>query len=498
MVGLVSFQIYWINSVIKLSNERFVKDVHDSMNMVINHLERQEALFFTNKKFGNIKSKISEIHKDSLGHIQFNYTIIDSLANNENAQIYVKAGGSDSVSVHKIIGRNYRTEKISRANENADVDAFFWRDKSRRIESKTMLVTGILEEMLTDHRTFRKKLSITSVDSMLHQALNHHGVRLKFQFGVFSPINDSLIFTNTDNTESLTSSDLRASLFPNDIFGDANYLLIHFPEKNTYLFKRIWTSLASSFFLLVIIMGCFAYALFIILKQKKLSEMKNDFINNMTHELKTPMATVSLAAEALGEEEVKNSRPTYDKYLNIIKEENQKLVEQVERVLNIASFEREDFNLNKENLSIHNLIEQSITDFQVQIEQTNGIVVKKLNAANDLVYGDKELLAALIKNLIENSFKFSPDRPEISIETNSKIGGIEIRITDKGIGMAKEIQRKIFDKFYRVSSGNIHNVKGHGLGLSYVKKIMEIHQGIIYVESEKGIGSTFTLKLPLI
>jgi len=375
LIGLVSFQIYWINSVIKLSNERFVKDVHDSMNMVIHRLERQEALFFTNKRFGKIRSQISRVHQDSLGFIELNFSIIDSLEGIHNEQIYVEEGGSDSLFIHRVAGRNYKTAKISKGKEKADVNSFIWQDKSRKIESKTMLVTGILEDMLTDHQTFRKGLSLASVDSMLHKALIHHGIGLKFQFGVFSPLNDSLIFTNTENIEKLSSSDLRASLFPNDIFGDANYLRIHFPDKNTYLFKRIWTSLASSFFLLVIIMGCFVYALLIILKQKKLSEMKNDFINNMTHELKTPMATVSLAAQALGEEEVRNSRTTYDKYLNIIKEENNKLVEQVERVLDIASFERKDFHLNKENLSVHNIIEKVISDFQVQIEQTNGSVL---------------------------------------------------------------------------------------------------------------------------
>jgi two-component system phosphate regulon sensor histidine kinase PhoR len=253
----------------------------------------------------------------------------------------------------------------------------------------------------------------------------------------------------------------------------------------------------SSGVLVLIIVLCFGYSIRIIIQQKKLSSMKNDFINNMTHEFKTPIATVSLATEALQDKDVSQSDDMRIRYIKMIQDENRRLGTQVERVLQIAAIEKQDLNLNLEQLNIHELIQSLIENMKIQIESRGGRITAILSAAICEVKGDETHVTNCIMNLLDNANKYSAESPNIIVRTESHQNQLSITVQDHGIGMSKETQKHVFEKFYRLPTGNRHDVKGFGLGLSYVKSMIEAHSGTVGVESTIGKGSKFTINLPL-
>jgi two-component system phosphate regulon sensor histidine kinase PhoR len=255
--------------------------------------------------------------------------------------------------------------------------------------------------------------------------------------------------------------------------------------------------LTGSAILVLVIIFSFYYTVSTILKQKKLSDVKNDFINNMTHELKTPISTVSLASEMLSDSSIEKSKERSDHYIRIIKEENQRLGLLVENILQTAVLDKGQFKLRMQEVDLHEIIDRAISNIRLQVEKREGEIHLEKNAKDNILNADRVHLTNIIYNLVDNALKYSEHKPNIKIATENINGGIQISISDNGIGISKENQKKIFDTFYRVPTGNIHNVKGFGLGLSYVKAAVEKHQGTVRVESEIGKGSTFKIFIPL-
>jgi two-component system, OmpR family, phosphate regulon sensor histidine kinase PhoR len=242
--------------------------------------------------------------------------------------------------------------------------------------------------------------------------------------------------------------------------------------------------------------GIFYTSMNTIMKQKKLAVIKNDFINNMTHEFKTPISTISLAVQVLKDDAIKKDENRLNRYIGIIQDENRRLGTQVEKVLQMALLDRGEVKLKLGMVNIHETIEQVLNNISVQIEQKDGIVNLELDADNPEIEVDEVHLTNIIYNLIDNANKYSPEKPEITIRTENVDNGLKISVLDKGIGMSKEQLSRIFEKFYRVPTGNLHDVKGFGLGLSYVKKMVESHNGSINVESKLGEGTVFEVVLP--
>jgi len=253
----------------------------------------------------------------------------------------------------------------------------------------------------------------------------------------------------------------------------------------------------SAIFFTLMIIAAFYVTVNALLRQKKLSEIKNDFINNMTHEFKTPLATISLAVDALRNEKVVQDREKSGYFTSIIKEENRRMNKQVETILQASLLDRQDQQLNLRTLHVHQVIQEAMENFQLQLDGNGGSAELQLNARTDLIEADEVHFMNLITNLIDNAVKYSKENLLIKIATHSTNKSLVIRIEDNGIGMSKETQRRIFEKFYRAHTGNLHNVKGFGLGLSYVKTIVEAQRGKIKVDSTIGKGTTFTLEFPL-
>ncbi len=252
--------------------------------------------------------------------------------------------------------------------------------------------------------------------------------------------------------------------------------------------------------LIIVIMACFYMAVSTILHQKKLSDIKNDFINNMTHEFKTPISTIALAAEMAQENSVSAgsaASPRMTRYLGIIREENKRLGTHVEKVLQMALLDKGHVKLKRSDANIHDLIEKVLNSQSVQIEQKEGEIDLEFEAINEIVSCDELHISNVLNNLIDNAIKYSPEKLHLKVRTENENNGISIAITDHGLGMSKEQIQRIFDTFYRVPTGNVHDVKGFGLGLSYVKKMVEAHEGTVNVQSKPGHGSTFIIWLPI-
>ena len=272
---------------------------------------------------------------------------------------------------------------------------------------------------------------------------------------------------------------------------------MQFPDENSFVFSGIKNMLLLSIIFSLIMIIVFYVTLKTILKQKKLGEIKNDFINNMTHELKTPIATISLAIDAINNPQIKHNEEKFNQYTSILKEENQKLNNHVERVLQIALLDKSELQLHKSTCNLIELINSSINNHQLQIRSKQAQVVFNHPQTAVFFNGDEFHLLNVFNNLLDNALKYSSDKCSINISITVKSQSIEIVFKDNGIGIDSHLHQKVFDKFFRVQGGNLHDVKGFGLGLSYVKSIVESHRGVIELQSEKNKGSEFIIKLPL-
>lgn len=361
-------------------------------------------------------------------------------------------------------------------------------EKSR---NKANLVKDVLSDFMQGDRDIYERVNQQMLDTLLKQDLANRGIYLPYESGVKS--NGEMIFASfgLDNRPELSNLAYKVKLFPNDAVQQQQFLYVYFPKKENFIMGNMWSVFGSSILLILMIGGIFYSSINTMMKQKNLSLIKNDFINNMTHEFKTPISTISLAVEVMKDSQLKTN-PT--KYLNIIRDENIRLGSQVEKVLQMALLDKGEVKLTHTEVNIHEIIEQVSQNLGVQIEQKEGILDLHLNADNPDFDADEVHMTNIIYNLLDNANKYSKGKPEINIATANIENGIQISIRDKGIGMSKDQLTKIFDKFYRVSTGNVHDVKGFGLGLSYVKKMVDLHNGKMVVTSSLGEGTTFELE----
>ena len=345
--------------------------------------------------------------------------------------------------------------------------------------------------------TIKDRISKKDFEKILSETLIKNEVFTDYVYSIFNE-NGEYQYANTDDInqlKSLSTSDYVIELFPNDFFKSNISLHLFFPKEDQFIFQSMWVLLLLSIVFLLIIIGAFYFNISTIYKQKKISTIKTDFINNMTHELKTPISTISLACEALNDEDLSNSVEKRNRFINTIAEENKRIGSLVENVLQSAVIEKEDLELKIELLDLNTIIKKAIKNIELQLNKKNGEISLDLKANNTLIEADKIHITNVIYNLLDNAIKYAKGSPVVKIESSDVINGVIIKIKDNGIGIAKEHQLKIFEKLYRVPTGDIHNVKGFGLGLSYVKSIIEKLKGNIKVESNLGDGSTFIIEL---
>jgi len=336
------------------------------------------------------------------------------------------------------------------------------------------------------------------LDTLIKKELLNKGVGLEYDFWVKLANKDSVLYQNVSHSDEkvLPKNVYQFSLFNQDIIRDPGMLYVYFPDKNSLILDNMFASAASSAILLLVLIFIFAYTIYAIIRQKKLSEMKTDFINNMTHEFKTPVATIMIASEALKDPEVVEDKNRISRLAGIIYDENVRLGNHIERVLSIARLEKKEIKLEYNPVNVNDLITAVVDSMGLQLQKKNARITLNLNATAEVIMGDELHLSNVIYNLVDNANKYSLEKPEIEISTKSNNKYFCIEINDHGIGMTKEQTKRIFDQFYRVPTGNLHDVKGFGLGLNYVQDIIHQMNGSIKVHSEKDRGTTFEILLP--
>ncbi len=551
--GLIGFQYYWVTNAISINRERFDQNVHQALSSTVDDLEKaqtrntilttlmqdsvfQESIF---QKIEPIEYQISQrpvsVGRPSLIDTIFKGTapevsptfrrILESQGVNINIlgeleQFFAymspeqasKLFTPDEMQVllqekerqlkylseledtQKALQNSKRSNFSTVISEiNLSEDAI---DKIRKANLKIELANQTLEEITAGQQAILDRLDTAEVRKIIRGHLLEKGILESFEIGLLKDDGLFLPIGPVAEQFTLVQKGIQAKLFPNDIIGRNNYLYIYFPEKGSYVIRQVWLPLSSSLVFIGVIIFCFIYAIKVIIRQKALSDTKNDFINNMTHEFKTPLATVSLAVEALQDPELSAQDKFRSRYLGIIKDENKRLVAQVENVLQAAALDKKDFKLNIETLNLSEILENTVDHFELLIEKRGGSIIFENQLINPTIEGDAFHLSHIFNNLLDNANKYSPDEPDIHILAKETSDEFFIQIRDSGIGMSKDSQRKIFDKFYRVPTGNVHDVKGFGLGLSYVKTMLEAHKGDITVSSELGKGSIFTINLP--
>lgn len=413
----------------------------------------------------------------------------------ENSQV-VELGKKGNDLAHTV-----KPEKLKK--KDIDFQAIAVEESKPKVMERADLLRDVMKDLMYIKRPINERVNRFLLDTLLKKELVQNGIALPYEFAVKDGNGQNVVFSSTaTKSTDLEANAFKASLFPSEMTNSNNLLLVYFPDQQRFILNKMTAMLSGSVVLVLVIMICFYLAVATILRQKKLSEIKNDFINNMTHEFKTPISTIALATEMAQENAgtslLGNGGERISRYLGIIREENKRLGTHVEKVLQMALLDRGDVKLKTDAVNIHSVIEKVLNGLSVQIEQRQGELELEFEATEEMVQGDEVHLSNVINNLVDNAIKYSPENLYLKIVTRNDGSGIRFDITDKGLGMSADQLSRIFDKFYRVSTGNVHDVKGFGLGLSYVKKMVEAHGGTIEVNSGLGKGSTFSIWLPVL
>ena len=507
LIGIIFVQGYWIKNTVQSNEEQFSIAAKQMLINVVKDLESNEidkyyfelaSVADSTKPFRKQLSELFQVKKEDYSSEYFVYS--NSLVEEEyKISSQFLSDQDDSIFFKKITSKKLAT-KISR-EDNLDPNSLGlsaeerYQRINRIVDAEKYLLIDVVKEMAAE-LPIHKRVDTTEIRALIDENISKWDIKSDYEFGIFS---------NGLNTK-VRSADFKLnspSTYGIPVFGykdkASDYqLFVNFEDKNQQILSSIaLMGILSILFTLVIVLA-FSTAISQLIKQRQISQIKSDFINNMTHEFKTPIATINLALDSVKNPKIAENPDAISRYMNMIREENKRMHAQVENVLRISKLEKNELDIKKEKQSLHELIHKAINHVDLIVENREGYIKSHLEASQYTILANETHLTNVIVNMLDNAIKYSPKSPKIDIYTEVVKHFVVLSIKDQGSGMSKSTQKKIFQKFYREHTGDIHNVKGHGLGLAYVKQIVEDHQGEISVYSEKGQGSTFTIKLPLI
>ena len=517
-IGITWVQIIWIRNAVGIRNENFDYYVTASIREAAAAIESSRKMnFFDDFMFpgtisrtdtsGDITSYFSMNSITSSGNGRMSVritnqsvtrnpgeepviTIQDTIYTTDSSEVFLRSADRPGNIV--ILDNNNGSGVFSHGTYIRQEEFIEWA-KRRSDELRNMN-----DQMIAELYNWEKTTDISreEVDFALKRAFMFSPFRPAYEFAV---IREGKV--GEGNYKKVSKNDFlkskyRVRLFADNLIQKDLTLSVVFPERTSYILGSMGWILGGSMLFSIIILATFALSLYLLIRQKKVSEMKSDFINNMTHEFKTPIATISLAADTITNPKVISDESSIRHFVGMIKKENSRMDKKVETILQIASLDKKEINFRFENLSVHDIIVHAAETVDIIIRQRNGRIDLRLDAGQPVIRGDNEHLFNLVNNLLDNAIKYSPETPEISVSTVNRHEGIILSVEDKGIGMTKSVQAKVFERFYRQASGNIHDVKGFGLGLNYVRAIVDAHKGNISVSSEPGKGSRFDVYLP--
>lgn len=463
---IIVVQYFWVESLYNQSRNNFNRDVRVALTTTTD--------LIVSEYFANNSDLLDEFKRQSsIDYLESDYYLNEPNSNFDDVKFPFSEQGIDYIDHNSAVARQHKKEVMRKFS--LAYDGFIaWSNFNLDIE-----------------------LNPNQVDSLIRVALEKREIHINYEFAITDDQNQFVYRSNEDiDKVTYLNSGYKESFYLGGGIKNPNHIHLIVKKRFAYIINSIRPIILILTVMILIIAGSFYYALRIIFNQKKLSEIKTDFINNMTHELKTPISTISLALEALLQFGLSADEERTRKYLEICKSENKRLGKMVENVLNAAAYQKGNLKLKLEEMDLHNMISEVVESIEVQVKNNNGYIIKNLCSTQTKIHVDQVHFTNIFFNLLDNANKYFRDRPEIEIKTENDSSHIYIEIKDNGIGMKKEDQSRVFDRFYRVPTGNVHNVKGYGLGLSYVYDVVKKHGGEIKVASEYGKGTTFKIKLP--
>ena len=478
LAGIIVVQLLWINNTIKENEKRFSARVFAMLHRVVEKTERNELALMYRLKPRNIQRYRESSTRNSEG--------MDSVFRELNKRSIEQMRAMTQSSPFSKEW-NYMFDQFDSMQSMMD----------RRMHSKDQQLQSMYQwlsfEAEIKQMPLKKRLQLSGLEPILRAEKRNFNISIPMEYAVFEPQVDSPALISNDFDLSMEENRYQADIFPNDLLGTSPRLIVQFPGKQRFLMHSIQWLLGLSLLFTLIILVAFYLTVRTILQQKKISEIKNDFINNMTHELKTPIATINLASDAMG----RSINDSASGFTKIIKQESERMHKHVEHILQMARIDKNEFKIQPETIELNEFVQDVVENQQLRIKEKNGTCNLKIADSKIFAEADRDHFANVLYNLIDNAIKYTTTAPEIDITVGKGDHNALISVADKGIGMSKDTLKHIFDKFYRASTGNVHNVKGFGLGLSYAKAVMERHNGDIMAKSELNKGSVFTLKVPV-
>jgi two-component system phosphate regulon sensor histidine kinase PhoR len=490
LVALIGVQLYWVQNAFTLREADFKQKVMDGLAKTAKAVENDNLCFETFSKV-----KINPYQGIYITRQRWDSTTEAWLPQKDTVNTFWFYSKDTSLERYPSIKfANPVSVEILMRYQFESVNGRLWRRQPNEYSFEGMTGRNF-RERLDGNIPIKERIDTANLDSFIYQFLPRPDPYQKLQYGIIQAQSKEIEYASANaDKKKLLKSSFNVDLFSDKYFSMPYELAVYYPNKTSMVLGALWGMLLTSAAIIILLIYTFWYFVRMMLRQKKLSDMKTDFINNMTHEFKTPVTNISLALETIGEaaHQLNGLRPI----LNIIGEENERLRENVERILQIAAVDKENLSLKLETVDLHSLIQKVVRSFDMQIENNCGRINCSLQASYSNVVGDETHIINILYNLLDNAIKYSAGCPEVNISTQSNRIGVMLSIEDRGIGMNSATQKRIFDKFYRAQTGNVHDVKGFGLGLSYVKSIVDAHKGSIEVKSEPGKGSRFDVFLP--
>jgi two-component system, OmpR family, phosphate regulon sensor histidine kinase PhoR len=500
---LTLVQMNIINNAAKIKEEQFDQLVKRCLMHVSMKLEEEEFnQFILNEQMASsnvLPPDFPSGNKPSgekISQKQINFSF--NLTQDNTGKVIAKASVNESDTALNF-NSNEPFQNPNMFSELADMTDMEQREFFQRFNDRDLFNRNIQYQLMLANKPIEQRIDPQLLSRLLHEEFSVNGIDMNYEYVVksYNQGVEKIIFSSK-NYKNKHKTEHQTPLFMNDLGSQKpNYLKVYFPLSQKRFLSSVSYLVYPTFILLAFIIGIFAYTIAIIFQQKKLSAIKNDFINNMTHELKTPISTISLASQMLRDNSVNNSPSSTERIFGVIFEESKRLSMQVEKVLQMAVFSEGRLNMKFKNFVLHELIDTIIQNFELRVHSLNGQITFVKNATNSTIYGDQVHITNVLFNLLDNAVKYCKDNPVIEVITENRKDKLIVYVKDNGIGIAKEHQKQIFERFYRVPTGNVHDVKGFGLGLHYVYKIIEAHNGTIEVESTLNKGTTFIIKFPI-
>ncbi|KOH45527.1 histidine kinase [Sunxiuqinia dokdonensis] len=512
MTSLIAVQTNSIQKAFQIKEEQFDQTVNRAIRQVVRRLEMEEAsllvaqsnrqairnsIFPRNNQQTNIFPNTPNNSQSGPSDVNISFRFSQRKSTGTySEELSISYNDSSSIFNNE---RGMPGDFPSAFDEIHDYDGYIRQQYEMRMNEQANYYRILQNQFLFSQLPIKERVNSQTLDRALQSEFENSNINLEYKYAIYAypQGQEQKVFGNTDfNPEN--KKPYKSLLFPNDVIDvKPNYLSVYFPKRQSYLLREAGLMVIPTAILTALLIGIFVYTILIILKQKKLSNIKNDFINNMTHELKTPISTISLASQMLHDNSISNTPRTIEHVSNVILQESKRLSFQVEKVLQMAVFNEGRLKLKFKEVHLNDLINNVILNFELRVKSKDGTLQSIIAAENDQIKGDEVHITNVIFNLLDNAMKYSKGQPAIEVKTENKKDFVVVSVKDNGIGIAKEHQDQIFERFYRVPTGNVHDVKGFGLGLSYVKKIIDSHQGKIKVESALNKGTKFMIYFPL-